>query len=108
MRRQLAGNWVTNAQLGAVCTVHTPSEYERELALKSAAAVGALICGVDLVYDRAGKPRVVEVNSCPSWKVTSQATGVDISAKLIEMIESKLDRFENGGNHNRTTAFHLR
>ena len=109
MRRHLAGEWVTNAQRGADCSAHVPNDNEKQLALNSAGAVGALVSGVDLVYRSDGEPFVVEINSCPSWKVTSQATRTDVSAKILVLIESELARRSgNGVLPNRTTEFHFR
>lgn len=86
MLRHRPGQWITNARLGAECAGHQPNRLEIDLALASAQAVGALISGVDLVYDATGSPYVVEINACPSWKAMSTATGLDVSAKILKLI----------------------
>ena len=92
MRRILRGDWITNASRGAICEPHEPDELERTIALKSAAAVNALVSGVDLVYDSSGVPFVVEINSCPAWRSISAASGLDIARLILELFESEAER----------------
>ena len=87
MRRQRPGHWVTNASLGSKCSPHAASNDECQIALQTAKSQGAFLAGVDLVYDEAGKPFVVEVNACPAWKRISEALQVDVAAKLISLCE---------------------
>ena len=89
MRRSRPGEWITNAQLGAVCSSHQPSSEEISLARAASRAVGALVSGVDLVYDCQGTPYVVEINACPSWKAISESTGVDFASKILDWMECK-------------------
>lgn len=84
MRRSNPDDWRTNASRGARVAHWEPDDRERELARQAAAAVGAPLAGVDLVYDRQGQPYLLEVNSAPGWKFISAATGVDIAAELLD------------------------
>lgn len=83
MRRSNPHDWRTNASRGATVTAWQATPAEQGLAFRAAAAVGASLAGVDLVYDRAGKPYLLEVNSAPGWKFISAATGSDIAAELL-------------------------
>jgi ribosomal protein S6--L-glutamate ligase len=83
MRRSNSQDWRTNASRGASVSAWTPNQLESEFAFRAAAAVGAAIAGVDLVYDHQGTPYLLEVNSAPGWKFISAATGVDIAAELL-------------------------
>ena len=90
MQRFRPGHWVTNISQGAEGHFHAPSLDEIHLALNAAGSVGALIAGVDLVYDQMHQPVLVEINACPSWKAISQVNSIDIAAEILLMIESIL------------------
>ena len=62
------------------------SELE-DLAVKSAEAVGAEICGVDIIQGSKG-PVVVEVNIAFGMKIC-QVTGVDIPKKIVHYVSEK-------------------
>lgn len=83
MQRSNPHDWRTNASRGATVAAWQATADQQSLALKAAAAVGAPLAGVDLVYDRQGQPYVLEVNSAPGWKYLSAATGSDIAAELL-------------------------
>lgn len=88
MNRSNHGHWVTNISQGGIGSAHTPTDWEHQLALNSARAVGATFAGVDLIYERrTGQPFVVEVNAVPGWQATSKVLGVDVAAMKLEEIE---------------------
>jgi ribosomal protein S6--L-glutamate ligase len=83
MRRHANGGWRTNvAQGGRGEAVHLTVE-EEHLALAAAAAVGAPVCGVDLLPGPAGEWYVLEVNAVPGWRALAPATGVDVAAEVV-------------------------
>jgi ribosomal protein S6--L-glutamate ligase len=90
MVRRLPGSWITNASLGAHCTPHTANELERSIAWRAADSVGAVLAGIDLVYDQNGNPFVVEINASPSWRAISKATATDVASMLIQWMEKKV------------------
>lgn len=83
MKRTANGDWRTNVAQGARAETYTPSPRECDLALKSAAAIGAVIAGVDLLYDATGKAHVIEVNAVPGWRTLAPTTGIDVARRLI-------------------------
>ncbi len=88
MSRYRQGHWVTNASQGAVCAAHIPTPIETEIALDAARAVGALVAGVDIVFEsETRQPYVVEVNSCPAWKSLAQVSKIDIASEIIQLVE---------------------
>ena len=87
MRRENKFDWRTNASRGACVSAHQPSDEERDLASRAANATGAIIAGVDVLYDRAGRPQIVEVNSASGWRHLSAITGIDIAAELLTEME---------------------
>jgi RimK family alpha-L-glutamate ligase len=83
MRRYAGKDWRTNvAQGGRAEAVSLTAEEER-LALASAAAVGTLIAGIDLLPRPEGSYFVLEVNAVPGWRALAPATGVDVAAEIV-------------------------
>jgi ribosomal protein S6--L-glutamate ligase len=89
MRRSNPVDWRTNVAQGATVeplTLDTPSI---QLAVRAAAAVGAEVAGVDLLFDQDGKPYVLEVNAVPGWQALARATGVDVAKRLVAFATSR-------------------
>ena len=74
----------------AVAVPHQPTEREIDFALRATATTGALIAGVDLLYDQQGNCYVIEVNAVPGWQAFGRVTGIDVATKLIlHLLESE-------------------
>ncbi len=58
-----------------------------KIAVKSAKAIGAEICAVDIVEGPKG-PVVLEINICPGMKI-SKITGVNVEKKIAEYVADK-------------------
>ncbi|MDB5391642.1 MAG: rimK [Planctomycetaceae bacterium] len=58
-------------------------------ALRAAAAVGAPLAGIDLLYDRRGQGYVIEVNGVPGWQAFRRVTGVDVATKVVQYLEDR-------------------
>ena len=86
MRRHANGDWRTNVSQGARPECVTPTAAEERLALQAANAVGAPVCGVDLLPGRDGRTYVLEVNSVPGWRALAPITGVDVAAELLRFL----------------------
>lgn len=91
MSRNRPGHWLTNASQGAICRPHVPSSEEILLAKISTHAVGALIAGVDVVYEGT-TPYVVEINSSPAWQAISKVVDADIASEIIGLAEMAVGR----------------
>ncbi|MFK7769228.1 MAG: RimK family alpha-L-glutamate ligase [Mariniblastus sp.] len=88
MKRTNNESWITNISQGAVGSPHDSSSIERELAIKSARALGAHFAGVDLMYDnRTGKPVVLEVNAVPGWQAISRVLEIDFARLILDEID---------------------
>jgi ribosomal protein S6--L-glutamate ligase len=84
MRRQAPkGDFRSNLHRGGSAEAVTPSEDEREIAVRAAKVLGLGVAGVDLIRSRRG-PLVLEVNSSPGLEGIEGATGVDIGGKIVE------------------------
>jgi ribosomal protein S6--L-glutamate ligase len=85
MRRHARNGWRTNVAQGGRAEAVTPTADEARLALRAAAAVGAVFAGVDLL-PHAGGHFVLEVNAVPGWRALAPACGVDVAAAVVRHI----------------------
>ncbi|RLC29245.1 MAG: hypothetical protein DRH37_07910 [Deltaproteobacteria bacterium] len=68
------------------------TEELEEVALKSAKAVGAKICAVDIISDKNGKPYVIEVNINPGIRGMEKATNINVAFRIINYVKSEIKR----------------
>jgi ribosomal protein S6--L-glutamate ligase len=54
-----------------------------ELAIRSAEVLGLEIAGTDILVDKDGGPKVIEVNYSPGFRGLEAATGLDIASRII-------------------------
>jgi len=66
------------------------SEME-EICFKSAKAIGAKICAVDMIETK-GKINVLEVNINPGIEGIEKATNINVAQKMIEFVKSEVKR----------------
>jgi ribosomal protein S6--L-glutamate ligase len=92
MRRHAGRDWRTNVAQGGrpECVPVTPAE--ERLALAAAAAVGAPVCGVDLLPGRDGRLYVLEVNAVPGWRALAPVTGLDVARELLRFLTEEFVR----------------
>jgi len=83
-RLALQDDFRTNAAQAGVCVPWTPNERETDLAIRAGAATGCIFCGVDLIYDRDGAAKVLEVNAVPGWKALQKICNVCVPTQLFE------------------------
>jgi len=88
MRRHAHHGWRTNVAQGGKAEAVRPTTEEERLALAAAAAVGAPICGVDLLPGPDGEVYVLEVNAVPGWRALAPVTGVDVAAEVVRFVAS--------------------
>jgi ribosomal protein S6--L-glutamate ligase len=86
MRKSTDGDFRANLHRGAVSSKVKLSPEERSTALRAARAVGLKVAGVDLLRSNHG-PVVLEVNSSPGLEGIEKASGKDIAAAIIELLE---------------------
>ena len=88
MKRVAAGgDWRTNISRGAHPEAFTPPAAWIDLAVRSTAAVGATIAGIDLLPTADGRVYVVEVNGVPAWRGLQSVAGTDVAAEITLEIE---------------------
>ena len=86
MKRTARGDWRTNVAQGGTAERFELAAQERDMAVRAAAAVGALVAGVDLLPGPAGEWYVVEVNAVPGWRALSAASGVDAAREVVRFV----------------------
>ncbi len=86
MKRRNPDDWRTNISLGAIGEPLTVTSELAELAHRAAAAVGAPLAGVDLLPARDGRLLAIEVNAVPGWRALADVTGVDVAAKVLNLL----------------------
>ncbi len=55
-------------------------------AVDAAAAVGAVVAGVDLLPGSGGEWFVIEVNAVPGWRALAPACGVDVAKAVVRFL----------------------
>ena len=68
MRRNARQRLAHQRRPGGRAKVAAPTAVEQRLALAAAAAVGAIVAGVDLLPGPDGEYYVLEVNAVPGWR----------------------------------------
>jgi len=76
----------TNAAQAGICSPWAPNDHEVDLAFRAAVATDCIFCGVDLIYDRDGEAKVLEVNAVPGWKALQKACDVCVPTHLFKWL----------------------
>ncbi len=94
-------HWLTNAAKGAETDTFELDDRALELVEKASAAVGGGLLGIDLmevgVDEDADDPEpddytVHEVNHTVEFKALNEVTGVDVPARVVDWLETKVDQ----------------
>lgn len=88
MKRRSPGDFRTNVARSAVGEPHELTDAEADLSLRAAKATGATFAGIDLLYDRAGRCYVLEVNAVPGWRAFARVSGIDIADRVMGWMQS--------------------
>lgn len=98
MKRQACeGEFRSNLHRGATATPEQLSAEEEELVIRSVAAMGLDVAGVDLLRSARG-PLVMEVNASPGLEGIETTTGLDVAGKIIEFVENRLPAWRSEKN----------
>jgi tetrahydromethanopterin:alpha-L-glutamate ligase len=79
-----SSHWITNIKRGGRPVAVALNDELKTLALRAAAAVGAAFVGVDIIYDAAQRPIVLEVNSMPAWSGLQKVTAIHIASVFAD------------------------
>lgn len=86
MKRTARGDWRTNVAQGGTAERVELALPERKLAVEAAAAVGAVVAGVDLLPGPNGEMYVIEVNAVPGWRALAPACGLDVAKATLQFL----------------------
>ncbi len=90
MRREAAaGDFRSNLHRGGSSFIESLTPLESEIALRATAALGLKVAGVDILRSARG-PLVLEVNASPGLEGIETTTKLDISGKIVSMVEKDL------------------
>ncbi|MBI4447501.1 RimK family alpha-L-glutamate ligase [Candidatus Woesearchaeota archaeon] len=85
-----------NIHLGGVGKNTILSDDEKQMVIKAANAVGADVCGVDLI--RGNKTVVLEVNTSPGMEGVMKATKKDVPGMIAQFLHEKSVEFKTKKN----------
>ena len=89
MKRQpKEGDFRANAAQLGTSSPWSPTDAEVELALHAAIITGCVFSGVDLMYDEAKNPVVIEVNAVPGWKAIQKTCNVNVCDAFFAWLET--------------------
>jgi RimK family alpha-L-glutamate ligase len=87
---RMTDSWRANVARGARPRPVTLSEDERGLALAAAAALEAIVAGVDLLTAPDGETFVLEVNGIPGWQALQSVCEDDLTTRVVSACEELL------------------
>ncbi len=85
------GEWRTNTARGGLAKPLKINEELNELSVRACEIIGARYAGVDLVEAGSGY-KILEINVVPEFKNVARVTGVNIAARIVDMMLRSLKR----------------
>jgi ribosomal protein S6--L-glutamate ligase len=92
-RIAVTGEKRANIHAGGRGETTTLSAQARKIAIQAAHAMGAEICGVDMLESVRG-PKVIEVNVSPGLQGITKTTGVNVAAKIAKYLFERTKEFQ--------------
>ncbi|KGP90917.1 hypothetical protein N780_02760 [Pontibacillus chungwhensis BH030062] len=83
MLRYSEHDFRANVTTGGKMEPYSPSDAEKELAIRASKAIGTTFCGVDLLYDEYGQPVICEVNGNAQIRNIYECTGINVAEKMM-------------------------
>ena len=88
------GDIRSNTHQGGSTEAVKLDSYTQKIAVQAAKAVGADICGVDILESSKG-PLILEVNISPGLQGITGATGINVADKIAKYLHSRTEEFVN-------------
>jgi ribosomal protein S6--L-glutamate ligase len=82
----------SNIHAGGKRERHDLTEQEKQLAIDSAEAIGAKICGVDILDSE--NPSVIEINLSPGISSIKEITDINVPEKIAEYLYERTKKFK--------------
>lgn len=100
-RKAVFGEKRSNIHAGGHGEACSLDSYTKKIAIKSAQAIGAEICAVDIMEGVKG-PLVIEVNLSPGLQGITKTTGIDVADKIAKFLYKKSSERKDGEKVNNT------
>jgi ribosomal protein S6--L-glutamate ligase len=84
-----SGELRANIHAGGRGEAYTLTPEMEETCFRSAKAIGARICAVDMIESK-GKPSVLEVNINPGIQGIEKATGINVAKRMIDFVKREM------------------
>jgi len=94
MRESADGEKRANIHAGGHGKAYEIDAHTKKIAVKAAQAVGADICGVDILESIKG-PVVIEINLSPGLQGVTAATKIDVADKIAKFLYEKTKKFKD-------------
>lgn len=91
IRRRNPTDWRTNVSRGAATEPLVVTTELADIARRASRAVGAEIAGVDVLDGKDGRRWVLEVNAVPGWKALAETLNIDVAARVLKYLESRIE-----------------
>lgn len=92
MKRSNPGDWRSNVARGGKAERYELAPVEAEIAVRAAAATGAVVAGVDLLLDERKEWQVIEVNAVPGWRALTAVCGFDVAGRIVRFLAEEYRR----------------
>jgi len=89
-RRPVAGEFRANVAQQGQASAYTPTPQEIALSRDACTAIDCLFAGVDLMYDSAGQPQIIEINAVPGWRALEKTQDVNVAEKLLNWLDRQV------------------
>ncbi|MCE8423950.1 MAG: RimK family alpha-L-glutamate ligase [Candidatus Methanoperedens sp.] len=83
-----AGGWINNLSQGGSAEPCVLTQQQHRLGLQAAKAVGTVYAGVDIIEGE--RDYVIEINGTPSGKGIYEASGIDVTIRIVEYLKNLL------------------
>lgn len=87
-RKAIKGEKRANIHAGGIGEPIELDFYTKKVAIQAAKAIGAEICGVDILESASG-PKVIELNLSPSLQGISKTSKIDVADKIAKYLYNK-------------------
>ncbi len=95
-RKAIKGEKRSNIHAGGIGEPYELDHFTKKVAVEAANAVGADICGVDILEGASG-PKVIELNLSPSLQGITETTKVDVADKIAKYLFTRTKELSKDG-----------
>ncbi len=92
LRYNEKGDFRANVTAGGSMKAYTPTEAQKEMAIKACRTLGLDFAGVDLLFGKNDEPILCEINSNAHFKNLLDCTGIDTAEAIVQHIAQQIDK----------------